>query len=66
MMTIRDVPTSTPIPIVEIIRSLDCDKGKERGNEPARKDLNELADNLFEYARRNPRDSHNRAQGEQQ
>lgn len=37
-MTIKDVPTSTPIPIVEINRSRDCERGKERGNEPARKD----------------------------
>ena len=39
MMTIRDVPTNTPIPTVEINRSRDCERGKERGNEPARKEL---------------------------
>ena len=38
-MTINDVPTNTPIPIVEINRNRDCERGKERGNEPARKDL---------------------------
>lgn len=65
MMTIRDVPTSTPMPIVEIMRNLDCDKEKERGNEPARKDLVQLADDLFGYARHHSRDSHYRAQSEQ-
>lgn len=39
MMTIRDVPTSTPMPIVEINRSRDCERGKDKGNEPAKKDL---------------------------
>ena len=39
IMTIRDVPTSTPIPIVETSRSRDGDMEKERGSEPARKDL---------------------------
>lgn len=64
-MTIRDVPTSTPIPIVEIMRSLDCDKGNERGNEPARKDLIQLADENFKCARHHSRDSHYSAQSEQ-
>ena len=39
MMTMRDVPTNTPIPTVEINRSRDCERGKESGNEPARKEL---------------------------
>ena len=39
IITIRDVPTSTPIPIVETIRSWDGDMENERGSEPARKDL---------------------------
>lgn len=64
-MTIRDVPTSTPIPIVEIMRSLDCDKGKERGNDPARKDLIQLADDYFGCAGYHSRDSHYSAQSEQ-
>lgn len=42
-MTIKDVPTSTPIPMVEINRSRDCERGKERGNEPARKDLGSIS-----------------------
>lgn len=39
IMTIRDVPTSTPMPIVETNRSRDGDMENERGNEPAKKDL---------------------------
>ena len=39
IMTIRDVPTSTPIPIVETNRSRDGDMENERGSEPARKEL---------------------------
>lgn len=39
MITIRAVPTRTPIPIVEISRSRDCDREKDSGREPARKDL---------------------------
>lgn len=39
IITIRDVPTSTPIPIVETNRSRDGDMENERGSEPARKDL---------------------------
>lgn len=39
IITIRDVPTNTPIPIVETNRSRDGDMENERGNEPARKDL---------------------------
>ena len=35
----RDVPTKTPMPIVEIRRSCECERVKERGREPARKDL---------------------------
>ena len=39
IITIREVPTSTPIPIVETNRSRDGDMENERGSEPARKDL---------------------------
>lgn len=39
IITIRDVPTSTPIPIVETSRSRDGDMENERGSDPARKDL---------------------------
>ena len=39
MMTIREVPTKTPMPMVEISRSLDCESEKERGSNPAKKDL---------------------------
>lgn len=43
IMTINDVPTRTPIPMVEINRSRDCERGKESGNEPARKDLGSIS-----------------------
>jgi hypothetical protein len=39
MMTIKDVPTKTPMPIVEIRRSWIGESEKERGREPARKEL---------------------------
>ena len=39
IITIKDVPTSTPIPIVETSRNREGDMENERGNEPARKDL---------------------------
>ena len=39
IITIREVPTSTPIPIVETNRNRDGDMENERGSEPARKDL---------------------------
>ena len=39
MITIRLVPTKTPIPIVEIRRSCDEDSVMERGSAPARKEL---------------------------
>lgn len=39
MMTIREVPTNTPIPMVETNRNRDWERGKERGSKPARKDL---------------------------
>lgn len=35
----RDVPTRTPMPMVETRRSCECDSVNERGSEPARKDL---------------------------
>lgn len=42
IMTIRAVPTNTPMPMVEINRSRDCERGKESGNEPARNELPQL------------------------
>ena len=42
MITIKAVPTRTPIPMVEIRRSRDCEREKESGREPARKDLDSL------------------------
>lgn len=39
MMTISDVPTKTPMPIVDIRRSRDWDRENERGRAPAKKDL---------------------------
>ena len=42
IITIKDVPTSTPIPIVETNRSRDGDMENERGSEPARKDLDKV------------------------
>jgi hypothetical protein len=38
MMTIKDVPTRTPIPMVETSLSCDCESVKDRGRLPARKD----------------------------
>lgn len=38
IITTKDVPTRTPIPIVEISRSCDEDKVMDNGNAPARKD----------------------------
>jgi hypothetical protein len=40
MMTISDVPTNTPIPIVEISRNVVGERETIRGSDPARKDLN--------------------------
>lgn len=39
MMTISDVPTKTPMPMVDIRRSRDWDRENERGRAPAKKDL---------------------------
>ena len=39
MITISDVPTRTPMPMVEIRRSCECERVKVRGSEPARKEL---------------------------
>lgn len=41
-MTISEVPTRTPMPIVEISCSRDWERVKDRGREPARKDLDRL------------------------
>jgi len=38
MITTREVPTSTPIPIVEINLSCDCESVKDKGKIPARKE----------------------------
>lgn len=39
IMTIREVPTRIPMPMLDINRSWDCDRAIDRGNAPARKDL---------------------------
>ena len=39
MMTIKLVPTRTPMPMVDMRRSCDCDKLTASGNIPAAKDL---------------------------
>ena len=39
IITIRAVPTRTPMPIVDINLSRDCEREKESGKEPARKEL---------------------------
>lgn len=39
IMTISDVPTSSPMPILDISRSCACDSVMERGSAPARKEL---------------------------
>jgi hypothetical protein len=39
MMTINEVPTKTPIPIVEMRRNCDCDKAIDNGSAPAKKEL---------------------------
>lgn len=39
IMTIRDVPTRIPTPILDINRSWDCDRLRDRGSAPAKKEL---------------------------
>ena len=39
IMTIKDVPTKTPMPMVETSRNRGCESEKDSGREPARKDL---------------------------
>ena len=39
IITTKDVPTRTPIPIVEISRNCDEERVMDNGNAPARKDL---------------------------
>lgn len=39
MMTIRDVPTRIPTPMLDINRSWDCERLRDRGSAPAEKDL---------------------------
>ena len=39
----REVPTSTPMPMVEMSRSWDWEREKESGREPARKDLGDVS-----------------------
>lgn len=66
MMTIREVPTRTPIPTVEMSCSRDCDMVKDRGNEPARKDLRDISDKQLEHGERvGIRNCHDCAQSEQ-
>lgn len=48
MITIRAVPTRTPMPIVEIRRSRDGEREKESGKEPARKDLRLISSGVFQ------------------
>ena len=48
MITIRAVPTKTPMPIVEIRRSRDGEREKESGKEPARKDLRLISSCVFQ------------------
>lgn len=43
MITISDVPTNTPIPIVDISRSWEEDRLMESGNAPARKELSTIS-----------------------
>lgn len=39
MMTTSAVPTSTPVPIVDMMRNCRCERENERGREPARNEL---------------------------
>jgi len=39
MMTMSAVPTSTPVPIVVMKRNCRGEREKDRGREPAKKDL---------------------------
>jgi len=65
IITIRAVPTSTPIPMVDINRSRDCERLKESGREPARKDLRRLlGQRPFRWGE-DLRNSHDGAQSEQ-
>jgi hypothetical protein len=43
MITTKDVPTRTPIPIVEIRRNCDEERVMDNGNAPARKDLDTVS-----------------------
>lgn len=66
MMTISEVPTRTPIPMVEMSCSRDCDMVKDRGNEPARKDLRNISDKQLEHGKIfSVRNGHDRAQCEE-
>lgn len=67
MITIKAVPTRTPIPMVDINLSRDCESEKDSGREPARNELQRRqtspanSNNLYLYSR----NGHDRAQSEQ-
>jgi hypothetical protein len=62
----RDVPTSTPIPMVEINRSCEEDKVIDNGNAPARNELSVyLAEALSYHSELHLRQCHHHAQHEQ-
>lgn len=70
MMTMSEVPTSTPVPSRVMMRSWREDREKERGRMPARKELRASigvlrAVRLLVRGRDDLRNSHYRAQGEQ-
>lgn len=39
MMMMRQLPTNKPVPIADIVREWLCDRPKDKGSEPARKEL---------------------------
>lgn len=68
IITINDVPTKTPMPMVDIRRSRDCDRENERGRAPAKKDLEFARFSQYHQGvqrRVHSRNSHDNAQGEQ-
>ncbi|KAL8648505.1 MAG: hypothetical protein Q9210_004945, partial [Variospora velana] len=66
MMTIREVPTRTPMPMVEMSCSRDWESEKDKGREPARKDLYIVSVKLLIGRTKDVvRNCHDRAQGEQ-
>jgi hypothetical protein len=51
-ITISAVPTRTPVPIAVVNRSCRWEREKERGKEPARKDLVESCEFLWQLVYR--------------